>query len=116
MIRIKVILDKKEGEGRASWIEVPDVAIQELSVEGIPCSVEPDDVGGVERGGARKAQSPSRGKARKSQRDLLSTLAVELRGEHGVERLEEKIGKPLTELTSAEADEWIDRLTPEDRE
>ena len=56
------------------------------------------------------------GKARKSQVDLLRTLAEELRGEKGVERLEGRIGKTLSELTRAEADEWIDRLTPEGRE
>ncbi len=52
------------------------------------------------------------GKARKSQVDLLKTLAEELRGENGVARLESRIGKPLSELSRAEADEWIDRLTP----
>ena len=62
---------------------------------------------------ARRAsrQSGSQ-KARKSQVDLLRTLAEELRGENGVARLEGRIGKPLAELTRAEADEWIDRLTP----
>ena len=55
------------------------------------------------------------GKARKSQVDLLKTLAVEWRGENGIERLENRIGKPLADLTRAEADEWIDRLTPEGR-
>ncbi len=56
------------------------------------------------------------GKARKSQVDLLKTLAVEWRGENGVERLENRVGKPLTDMTRAEADERIDRLTPEGRE
>jgi hypothetical protein len=42
----------------------------------------------------------------------LETLAVELRGEHGVQRLEATIGKPLGELTKSEAEEWIERLTP----
>jgi len=56
------------------------------------------------------------GKARKSQVDLLKTLAVEWRGENGVERLDNRVGKPLTDMTRAEADEWIDRLTPEGRE
>lgn len=61
--------------------------------------------------------SPRNDKARKSQIDLLKTLAEELRGENGVARLEGRIGKPLSELSRAEADEWIDRLTPaEDRE
>lgn len=52
-------------------------------------------------------------KARKSQVDLLKTLAVEWRGEGGVERLESRIGKKLPSLTRAEADGWIGRLTPE---
>src|SRR5215208_4834595 len=59
------------------------------------------------RGGRGSSQ-----KARKSQVDLLKTLAEELRGENGVARLESRIGKPLSELSRAEADEWIDRLTP----
>ncbi len=64
----------------------------------------------------RGSGGSSRDKARKSQIDLLKTLAEELRGENGVERLEAKIGKSLSELSRAEADEWIDRLTPEGRE
>jgi hypothetical protein len=69
-------------------------------------------------GQAQKPASSTKrgGKARKSQVDLLKTLAVEWRGENGVERLENRLGKPLTEMTRAEADEWIDRLTPEGRE
>lgn len=63
------------------------------------------------RGAARGSQ-----KARKSQVDLLKTLAIEWRGDNGVERLENRIGKSLADLTRAEADEWIDRLTPEGRE
>ena len=63
-------------------------------------------------GSSRRGAS---GKARKSQVDLLKTLAVEWRGENGVERLENRVGKPLADLTRTEADEWIDRLTPEGR-
>ena len=67
--------------------------------------------------GSRRGAKGSSQKARKSQIDLLRTLAEELRGENGVPRLEKSIGKPLTELSRAEADEWIDRLTPaENRE
>jgi hypothetical protein len=69
---------------------------------------QPEKPAPSKRGGA--------GKARKSQVDLLKTLAVEWRGENGVERLENRLGKPLKELTRAEADQWIDRLTPEGRE
>jgi hypothetical protein len=65
----------------------------------------------------KPAASSKRGaKARKSQVDLLKTLAVEWRGENGVERLETRVGKPLTDMSRTEADEWIDRLTPEGRE
>jgi hypothetical protein len=67
-------------------------------------------------GQTEKPASKRGGKARKSQVDLLKTLAVEWRGENGVERLENRVGKPLAEMTRAEADEWIDRLTPEGRE
>lgn len=75
-----------------------------------------------DNGKAEEASAPASssrrgasGKARKSQVDLLKTLAVEWRGENGVERLENRVGKPLADLTRAEADEWIDRLTPEGR-
>jgi hypothetical protein len=64
------------------------------------------------KGGGSRAGA----KARKSQVDLLRTLAGEWAGDGGVERLEKRIGKPLTDLNRAEADEWIDRLTPEGRE
>jgi hypothetical protein len=69
-----------------------------------------------ETGQATKTSKRGSQKARKSQVDLLKTLAVEWRGENGVERLENRIGKPVVDLTRAEADEWIDRLTPEGRE
>ena len=68
--------------------------------------------GGSRRPSRRGSGGSSGGKARKSQVDLLRTLAEELRGENGVARLEGRIGKPLDELSRAEADEWIDRLTP----
>jgi hypothetical protein len=69
-----------------------------------------------DNGRAQETSSKSRPqKARKSQVDLLKTLATEWRGESGVERLENRIGKPLADLTRAEADDWIDRLTPEGR-
>lgn len=64
------------------------------------------------RRASRRGGGSSRDKARKSQVDLLRTLAEELRGENGVARLEGRIGKSLDELSRAEADEWIDRLTP----
>ncbi len=54
-------------------------------------------------------------KARKSQVDLLRTLAVEWAGNGGVERLENTIGKKLENLSRPEADEWIEKLTPEDK-
>ena len=53
-------------------------------------------------------------KAPQSQIDFIKTLAEEWRGEKGVERLESRIGKPLSELTRDEAEQWIDRLTPKE--
>ena len=53
-------------------------------------------------------------RAHKSQIDLLKMLAQELRGKNGVERLENRIGKPLSELSRAEAGEWINRLSPDE--
>ena len=64
------------------------------------------------QGSSQRGAGGSSQKARKSQIDLLRTLAEELRGESGVARLESRIGKPLGELSRTEADEWIDRLTP----
>ena len=88
------------------------------AAQSAPPSAEQDTPNGqAEKPAASsKRGSGSGAKARKSQVDLLKTLAVEWRGENGVERLENRVGKPLTDLTRAEADEWIDRLTPEGRE
>ncbi len=74
-----------------------------------------EDNGRAEGAEASSRKGGSSQKARKSQVDLLKTLATEWRGENGVERLENRIGKPLSSLTRAEADDWIDRLTPEGR-
>ena len=66
--------------------------------------------------GAQEEPRASRGdsKAPQSQIDFIKTLAEEWRGEKGVERLESRIGKPLSELTRDEAEQWIDRLTPKE--
>lgn len=71
--------------------------------------------GSADTGEETPAANTREPKARKSQVDLLRTLAVEWAGEAGVERLEKRIGKKLTSLTRAEGDSWIDRLTPEDK-
>ena len=74
-----------------------------------------EDNGRAERTAASSRKGGGTQRARKSQVDLLKTLATEWRGENGVERLENRIGKPLADLTRVEADDWIDRLTPEGR-
>lgn len=78
-------------------------------------AAEPVAEPAASNGKAAEAPKRSAGKARKSQVELLKTLAVEWAGEGGVGRLEKRIGKPLTDLTRDEADEWIDRITPKDR-
>ena len=65
-------------------------------------------------GGDRASKGRNQATAPKSQIDFIRTLAQEWRGEQGVERLEQRIGKPLSELTRAESETWIDRLTPKD--
>lgn len=62
-------------------------------------------------GGSARAR-----KAMKSQVDLLKTLLVEARGDDGVQKMEKHLGKSISELTRQEADQWIDKLTPEGRE
>jgi hypothetical protein len=97
------------------------VAQEGVAQEGVAQEGAAQESGAVEDDGRAQGagNSSRRGsgsqKARKSQVDLLKTLATEWRGENGVERLENRIGKPLADLTRTEADDWIDRLTPEGR-
>ena len=98
--------------GRPTPIRGGKQSSSQSSAQSVPTEQEVPQNGQAQN----SASSKRGGKARKSQVDLLKTLAVEWRGENGVERLETRLGKPLTELTRAEADEWIDRLTPEGRE
>jgi hypothetical protein len=93
-------------------------AVEDSAPNGRADAESPAAVQGASQKESRRGVrgSSSRDRARKSQIDLLRTLAEELRGENGVARLEGRIGKPLNELSRAEADEWIDRLTPEGRE
>src|SRR5919199_3129321 len=95
-------------EERAAPRAVEDSAPNGRGDTGSPEAVQ----GASQKASRRGARGSSRDQARKSQIDLLRTLAEELRGENGVARLEGRIGKPLNELSRAEADEWIDRLTP----
>jgi hypothetical protein len=82
------------------------------AVEGAPQGASQQTSQETSQKTSRRGRGGSSQKARKSQIDLLRTLAEELRGENGVARLESRIGKSLGELSRAEADEWIDRLTP----
>ena len=102
--------------GRPTPIRGGRPSASQSSAQEAPAQEAPVEEDAPPNGQAQKSASKRGGKARKSQVDLLKTLAVEWRGENGVERLETRLGKPLTELTRAEADEWIDRLTPEGRE
>ena len=94
--------------------DAPPADYQPARSRPTPIRSSAENDGKAESSGATSRRGSSQ-KARKSQVDLLKTLAVEWRGENGVERLENRIGKPLADLTRAEADEWIDRLTPEGR-
>lgn len=105
------------GSGRGSGPRKEEADVQgPRAVESSNGQAGESGDGDARRGSQQGPQKRGSQKARKSQVDLLRTLAEELRGENGVSRLEGRIGKPLSDLTRAEADEWIDRLTPEDRE
>ncbi len=108
-----------QGAGKAAAPRGTDGNSQPARPRAVEDSEEPATNGRTEasqetsaQGSSRRGAGGSSQKARKSQIDLLRTLAEELRGESGVARLESRIGKPLGELSRAEADEWIDRLTP----
>ncbi|MBA2693262.1 MAG: hypothetical protein H0U65_12355 [Rubrobacter sp.] len=76
---------------------------------------EPSESNGSD--GNQSGASRSKGqKAGKSQVNLLKTLLVEARGDDGVQRMENHLGKSISELTRQEADQWIDKLTPENRD
>lgn len=104
--------DARGGGSRESG-ETTDSAVAGSGAEGAareaerpgPRPVEENEGRSRERGGS---------KAPSSQIELIKTLAEEWRGEKGVERLESRIGKPLSELTRDEAEQWIDRLTPKE--
>ena len=108
----------QEGSQRSSTDEKPSPrVVEDTAPNGQADAGPPEPVQETSQKLSRRgARGSSRDRARKSQIDLLRTLAEELRGENGVARLESRIGKPLNELSRAEADEWIDRLTPEGRE
>lgn len=97
-------------------INVGVTAFEELGedVAGNKLSAVPDDMDEEEQHQAmQRAGGEGDKPARESQLALLKSLAVEWRGENGVGRLKAALGKPMSRLTRAEADEWIDRLTPE---
>ncbi len=107
------IRDTQRGNRGSAQGEVPADAAGPRSVESAAPNGQQESAGEATDQPARSRRGSQ--KARKSQVELLRTLAVEWRGEDGVSRLEQKIGKPLADLTRIEADDWIDRLTPEDR-
>jgi hypothetical protein len=97
--------DAKSSQG-AVQASSQDAAQNEENGKPGPRPVEASEGQSRERGGGSRAP--------KSQIDFIKTLAEEWRGEKGVERLESRIGKPLSELTREEAEQWIDRLTPKE--
>ena len=107
--------NQRAGDGEAGD---PDGGQRAASRAETPAPAAGEEANGQAEKPGPPAKKGGRGeaKARKSQVDLLKTLAVEWAGDGGVERLEKRIEKPLADLTRSEADEWIDRLTPEDRE
>lgn len=90
-----------------------DAAVQEEATEAAGEVADEEAVPdfGEMQGAARKAANP----ARKSQKDLIRTLAVDLAGvDDGAERLEERRGIKIDEFTVEEAGALIEELSPED--
>jgi hypothetical protein len=94
---------RKDAEDAAAREKAPEASSTDEEEEAVP------DFGDMQGAALEKAQ-----KARKSQIDLVRTLAEEINGVDGVAHVENQIGKPLAELTRAEADEIIDSMTSEE--
>lgn len=109
----QAVASRKRLERLLGELEQNEAASDGTDEPGEEIDLDEDDITEVESvadGGTETSKAP----ARKSQVDLLKTLAVELRGEDGVAKLEERIGRPLEQLTRAEANTWIERLSPEE--
>lgn len=91
-----------------------DLSRQNRGNDGQRNSSEDEAGHGKADGDTKATKDRDQAKAPKSQIDFIKTLAQEWRGEQGVQRLEQRIGKPLSELTRAESEDWVDRLTPKD--
>ncbi len=78
-----------------------------------PPAPHPDEVEGVERGGAvqQQADKADLPATRKQLNYLESLLADVVDGDDGVARFEQMMEKPMSELTRAEASEWLGRLS-----
>lgn len=105
---------REDAEDAVAMEEAADAPGADEEEEAVP------DFGDM-RGAAKDAPRPATGSAtesrpaRKSQKDLIRTLAVELAGvDDGAERLEERRGIKIDDLTSDEANLLIDELSPED--
>ena len=91
---------------------VPDVPAREEEARG-------EEGKGSETAKRRRSSSGSGGKganrkANKAQKDRIKDLAYHWKGEQGVPRLENRIGKSIDDLTVGEAEEWIERMTPKE--
>jgi hypothetical protein len=96
----------RDAEDAAAMEEAADAPETDEEEEAVP---DFDDMQGAAQ------DVPKVRAARKSQKDLIRTLAVELAGvEDGAERLEERRGISIDELTFDEANELIEELSPED--
>ncbi len=93
-------------EHSSATTERPDEA-QDVDEEPAP---HPDEVEGVERGGAARQDDKGGLPATRKQLNYLEALIVDV-DEDGMPGFEEMVGKPLGELTREEASEWINRLS-----
>ena len=107
--RLRRKLEEEQGDREEAGEPLPS------EEEAGPPEEEPVPDFGDMQGAAQQAKRGGERPARKSQKDLIRTLAVELAGvEDGAERLEQRRGIKIDELTVDEANELIDDLSPEE--
>jgi len=118
--RPELVEEVRRRAGVAFHMYRPDSFVKEAQARGLVGEGGGEEVigeiQGLDRlltGRSAQRRAAPHAPARRSQIELLSTLALETWGELGVGMLEDRVGKPLSELTRSEADALIDDLTPE---
>lgn len=114
--RLELIREMRERAGVPFYMYRPDRLVSEASDRGLVGGEisgevidEIQDLDQVEMDSLGFTYTP----APQSQVDFVRVLADEVWGQHGTIMLERALGRPISKMTRAEAEEWIDYLTPD---